>query len=202
MSGVAVASGSQLAADAGAAVARAGGNAVDAAIAAVLTSMTTEPGVCSLGASGFVTVGPSDGTPVTIEGYAAMPGLGLAREALGQNAWEVELGYGGGMKTIIGFGSVAVPGAIAALGHASRRYGRLPWPVRRHCPRGRRPHELRANRNRRGRQQGASEGRTQRNNTHQQVPTLQLNDHQQVSNRIELDVTVIEENKPLATCPC
>jgi gamma-glutamyltranspeptidase/glutathione hydrolase len=127
MSGVAVASGSQLAADAGAAVARAGGNAVDVAIASVLTSMTTEPGVCSLGASGFVTVGPGGGEPVTIEGYAAMPGLGLPREALGQNAWEIEMGYGGGMKTIIGFGSVAVPGAVAALGHASRRYGRLPW---------------------------------------------------------------------------
>lgn len=129
MSGVAVASSSQLAADVGAEVARAGGNAVDAAIAAVLTSMTTEPGVCSLGASGFVTVSPPRGDPVTIEGYAAMPGLGLPREALGRNAWPIELGYGGGMRTIVGFGSVAVPGAIAALGHASRRYGRLPWPA-------------------------------------------------------------------------
>ena len=127
MSGVAVASSSQLAADVGAEVARAGGNAIDTAIAAALTAMTTEPSVCALGACGFVTLAPPGGDPVTIEGYAAMPGLGLGPEAQGRAAWEVELGYGGGLKTVIGFGSVAVPGAVAALGHASRRYGKLPW---------------------------------------------------------------------------
>ena len=76
MTAVAVASSSQLAADAGAAVAAAGGNAIDAAIAACLTSMTTEPGVCSLGASGYITIWPRSGSPVTIDGYADMPGLG------------------------------------------------------------------------------------------------------------------------------
>jgi gamma-glutamyltranspeptidase/glutathione hydrolase len=127
MSGAAVASSSQLAADVGAGVARAGGNAVDTAITAALTAMTTEPGVCALGACGFVTVGPDGGEPVTIEGHGAMPGLGLPPDALNRGAWEVELGYGGGVTTLVGFGSVAVPGAIAALGQASRRYGRLPW---------------------------------------------------------------------------
>lgn len=127
MSGVAVASSSQLAADVGAGVARAGGNAVDTAIAAALTAMTTEPGVCALGACGFVTVAPPGGEPVTIEGHGSMPGLGLPPEAQGRAAWEVELGYGGGVTTVVGFGSVAVPGAVAALGQASRRYGRLPW---------------------------------------------------------------------------
>lgn len=127
MSGVAVASSSQLAADIGAEIARAGGNAVDAAVAAMIVSMTSEPGVCSLGASGFVTIGPANGPAVTIEGYAAMPGLGIPRELLGTNAFGIEMGYGGGMHTIVGYGSIAVPGAIAALGQASARYGRLPW---------------------------------------------------------------------------
>ena len=121
MSGVAVASSSQLAADIGAEIARAGGNAVDAAVAAMIMSMTSEPGVCSLGASGFVTIGPANGPAVTIEGYAAMPGLGVPRALLGTNAFGIEMGYGGGMHTIVGYGSIAVPGAIAALGQASAR---------------------------------------------------------------------------------
>ena len=44
MQGCAVASSTKLAADAGAIVADAGGNAVDAAVAAALVSITTEPG--------------------------------------------------------------------------------------------------------------------------------------------------------------
>jgi gamma-glutamyltranspeptidase/glutathione hydrolase len=127
MSGVAVATSSQLAADVGAEICRAGGNAVDAAIATCLTSTTTEPGICSLGASGFVTIWPAGGDHVTIDGYAAMPGLGLPPEELGLNAWPVDLKYGGGVRTIVGWGSIAVPGCIAALGMASERYGKLPW---------------------------------------------------------------------------
>jgi len=127
MTEVAIASSSQLAADAGAAVARAGGNAVDAAVAACVTSMTTEPGVCSLGGSGYVTIWADHGEAVTIDGYAQMPGRGLPPERLGQSAFKVEFAYGGGMETIVGFGSVAVPGCIAAMGHACEHYGHLPW---------------------------------------------------------------------------
>ncbi|MGD8734360.1 MAG: gamma-glutamyltransferase, partial [Gammaproteobacteria bacterium] len=127
MNSVAVASSSQLAADAGASVARQGGNAVDAAIAACLTSMTTEPGVCSLGSAGFVTVWGPGQTPTTIDGYAAVPGLGLVESRAGQAAWEVELSYGGGVRTVVGYGSVGVPGGLAAMGRATELYGGLPW---------------------------------------------------------------------------
>ena len=57
---IAIASSSFLAAEAGADIARAGGNAVDAAIAAALVSMNTEPGVCSLGCGRIVTPGRSN----------------------------------------------------------------------------------------------------------------------------------------------
>ncbi len=124
---VAVASSSQLAADAGAAVARLGGNAVDAAIAAVLTSMNTEPGVCAMGGGGFVTVWPADKPAVVIDGYAAAPGLGLPEDRLGTGGVEVFLDYGGGVKTVAGPGSIAVPGSVAALGEASDRFGALSW---------------------------------------------------------------------------
>lgn len=127
MTEIAIASSSQLSADAGAAVAHAGGNAVDAAVAACITSMTTEPGVCSLGGSGYVTVWTGCDEAVTIDGYAEMPGRGLPAERLGQSATGVTLSYGGGTDTIVGYGSVAVPGSVAAMGHACERYGRLPW---------------------------------------------------------------------------
>jgi gamma-glutamyltranspeptidase/glutathione hydrolase len=127
MSKIAIASSSQLAADAGAEVARAGGNAVDAAVAASLVSMCTEPGVCALGAVGYVTLWTPGGRPLTIDGYAEMPGRGLPRERLGQGAWAVEMAYGGGLRTFVGPGSVAIPGGVAALGRAWERDGHLPW---------------------------------------------------------------------------
>ena len=124
---VAVASSTQLAADAGAAVAERGGNAVDTAIAAVLTSMNTEPGVCGLGGGGFVTVWRTGEPAVVIDGYAAAPGMGLPIERLGEGGAEVLIDYGGGVRTVVGAGSVATPGGVAALGEASARFGALPW---------------------------------------------------------------------------
>jgi gamma-glutamyltranspeptidase/glutathione hydrolase len=127
MTQVAVASSSRIAAEAGARIADEGGNAVDAAIAAALVSITTEPAVCSPGGGGFVTVWPAHDAPVTLDGNVAMPGRGLSEAQRGRGAREVFIPYGGGLRTLIGHGSVATPGAFAALGEASHRYGRLPW---------------------------------------------------------------------------
>ncbi len=126
-SGVTLASSSRVAAEAGAVVARQGGNAVDAAIAAVMVSITTEPGVCSLGCSGFITIWGPGRDPVTIDAYAAMPGQGSPAGRLGENIEPVHLGYGGGVITRVGAGAVATPGAIAGLGLSAERYGQLPW---------------------------------------------------------------------------
>ena len=124
---VGVSSSSVMAAEAGSRVADEGGNAVDAAIAAVLVSLVTEPGVCSLGGGAFITVDPPDGPAVTIDGYVEMPGRGLPPERLGGGVREVHVEYGGGLDTTVGYGSVGTPGALAGLGLASASYGRVPW---------------------------------------------------------------------------
>ena len=121
-----IAAASVAAAEAGAAVADAGGNAVDAAIAASIASMTTELGIVSPGGGAFVTVWPSSGRPVVVDAYAEMPGRG------GDNARRVatelvSMEYGGGMETIVGWGSVATPGAFAGFDLAHRAYGEAPW---------------------------------------------------------------------------
>jgi gamma-glutamyltranspeptidase/glutathione hydrolase len=125
---VAVAASNQLAAAAGVQLAAVGGNAVDAALAAGLVAMVCEPGICSLAGGGFVTVQPADGLPAwTVDGNVEMPGRGLPAYRFGRGVSDVTTGYGGGVTMTIGYGSVATPGALAAVGEAHRRYGRAPW---------------------------------------------------------------------------
>ena len=127
MSRVAVATTSQLAAEAAREVADGGGNAVDCALAAALLTINTEPGVCALGGSAFVTIWTADSDPVTIDGNVAVPGKGLAEEEKKLGAVAVSLDYGGGISTLVGPGSVAVPGTLAALEEAWKSHGRTEW---------------------------------------------------------------------------
>ena len=123
---VAVATTSRLAADAAAQVAEAGGNAVDCAIAAAMCSINSEPGVCALAGGAYATVWPTNGKAITIDGNVAVPGAGLAAN-FNANAEKIYMQYGGGIETVIGSGSIAVPGTLAALDLASKNYGCLPW---------------------------------------------------------------------------
>ena len=128
MNALAVAAPNEAAADAAEQVALAGGNAVDAALAAALVAMVNEVGIVSLSSGGFVTVQPAGGGPAyTVDGWMDMPGRGLATGAATGSTWDVATAYGGGVDMTIGPGSVAVHGSLAAFGEAHRRDGRLPW---------------------------------------------------------------------------
>lgn len=126
---MAVAATGPVAVQAGIDAARAGGNAVDAAIAAMVTAMSTEPGIVSPLGGAYVTVWPAGGEPEVVDGNVEMPGRGQPAERFGMGLLEVETTYGGGITLYVGHGSAATPGAFAALGLAHQRHGSAAWPA-------------------------------------------------------------------------
>src|SRR3954469_21274570 len=75
-----VAAGHPLTAQAGADALSAGGNAVDAAVAAMLTSWVAEPLLTGPGAGGYMLVAGAGEAPVLLDFFVAAPGDGLAGE--------------------------------------------------------------------------------------------------------------------------
>lgn len=105
----------------------AGGNAVDCALAASLLTMNTEPGVCALAGGAYVTIWGPGMEPVTIDGNVAIPGEGLPDEERKLGTTTVHMDYGGGIETLVGPGSVGVPGSLAAVERAWQRFGAADW---------------------------------------------------------------------------
>jgi len=89
-------------------------------------SINTEPGVCALAGGAYVSIWPPSGEPITIDGNVAVPGMNLPEET-SPAAESVYMEYGGGIETLIGVASVAVPGTPAALQLASQQFGRIEW---------------------------------------------------------------------------
>jgi gamma-glutamyltranspeptidase / glutathione hydrolase len=124
---VGIAGPSEVAVRAGAAVVAEGGNAVDAAIAATLAALCTEVAIVALDSAAYVTVWRPGEAPVVIDGGIAMPGLARTADRFGAAGHPVEVEYGGGLRTIVGHGSVGVGGTVAALGVAAEGWSSLPW---------------------------------------------------------------------------
>jgi len=124
----------RLVAEAGAMLLRAGGNAVDAAVAAAFAEGVVEPWSSGVGGSATMTIALRDPDRlVVVEGHMTVPGkvtseqypLAPPREGggrLGVFNWPQVVDD----VNIAGPKSVAIPGAVAALCTAHERYGRLP----------------------------------------------------------------------------
>ena len=113
-----VAAGTPEAAQAGAAVLAAGGNAVDAAVAVGFALGASDLAFAGLGGQAYLLVRMADGRTTAIDGSALVPRAASRTEL--QRLRDTESAWGHRM--------VAAPGALAALAYALERYGtrRLP----------------------------------------------------------------------------
>lgn len=115
---------------AGADILRAGGNALDATVAAALVQGVVDPLMCGLGGFALLQLRTGDGVGVVVDGLSRVPAA--ADEAMWADRYlgETSDGFGFVVRDFVneaGAASVMVPGALRALGDAHAAHGRLPW---------------------------------------------------------------------------
>jgi gamma-glutamyltranspeptidase / glutathione hydrolase len=121
----AIAAGHPLTASAGARVLAAGGGAVDACIAAALTSWVCESMLTGPGGGGFMLVHEAaTGRTVVLDFFVVVP-----REAAPGSLLELAVDFDGDTRQHFrtGAAAVAVPGTAAGIFAAHARWGRVPW---------------------------------------------------------------------------
>ena len=114
-----VASSEPIASQAGVQILRAGGNAVDAAVAVGFALAVTHPVAGNIGGGGFMLIRLADGESVVVDYREAAPA------SASRNMYA---GPGGELipdASTVGALSVAVPGTVAGLVMAEQKYGRL-----------------------------------------------------------------------------
>lgn len=118
---------------------RAGGNAVDAAVAAALATAAGDPAITSFAGGGMLAYLPGGEHHVEVcDFFGSTPGLGGrhwdmygsedrgARRDLDFHAVAVDFGAGGTSQTFhVGRGAAAVPGFLPGLAAITERWGRL-----------------------------------------------------------------------------
>ena len=120
----AIAAGHPLTAAAGAVVLEAGGNAVDACVAAAFTSWVCESMLTGPGGGGFMLV-HRGGETVVFDAFVAVPRAGAAETEL----LAIAVDFDGDTQQVFhtGPGAAGVPGTALGLEAAHRRFGSLPW---------------------------------------------------------------------------
>ena len=121
-----VAAGHPLTAEAGARVLREGGNAVDAAVAAMLTSVVAEPLLTGLGAGGYMMVAGAGEESVLLDFFVASPAA-HALDGSGAELLAVNVSFGDAVQVFhVGPASCGVYGVPAGICAASARWGTAP----------------------------------------------------------------------------
>jgi gamma-glutamyltranspeptidase / glutathione hydrolase len=117
-----VAAGHPLTAEAGAGVLREGGNAVDAAVCAVLASFAVESPLTGFGAGGHMMV-HEGGETTLIDFFVAAPGLDAIERTAELVPVPVRFDADTTQTFYVGPASCGVPGTAAGLAHALERFG-------------------------------------------------------------------------------
>jgi gamma-glutamyltranspeptidase/glutathione hydrolase len=112
-----------LASDAGLEILRAGGNAVDAAVATGFALAVVHPAAGNLGGGGFLLLRTHDGKATFID-YREKAPL-AATETMYQDAQGNIIPEESLLSSVIGYRSIATPGSVAGLAYAERKYGKL-----------------------------------------------------------------------------
>ncbi len=123
-----VAAGHQKTAEAGIEMLRNGGNAFDAAVAAILASFVAESALTSAAGGGFLLAHTQAGQNILFDFFSQTPQQ--KRNSSEIDFYPVEVDFGGTVQEFhIGLGSMAVPGNIAGVFHVHQKLGRLPFKV-------------------------------------------------------------------------
>ncbi|HLH14051.1 MAG TPA: gamma-glutamyltransferase [Solirubrobacteraceae bacterium] len=120
-----VAAGHPLSARAGARVLREGGNAVDAAVAAMLTSFVAEPLLTGLGAGGYMLVAGEGMRPALLDFFVQAPAP--PREGSRVQLHAIDVSFGDAEQVFhIGPASCGVYGVPAGVCEAAAKWGTMP----------------------------------------------------------------------------
>ncbi|MDX1576417.1 MAG: gamma-glutamyltransferase, partial [Kiloniellales bacterium] len=102
-----------------------GGNAFDAALAAMCAAFVVEPVFCSLGGGGFLLAGPAEGEAITYDFFVATPCRRRPADEI--DFYPILADFGTAKQEFhIGLGAVATPGAIKGLFEAHADLASLP----------------------------------------------------------------------------
>lgn len=115
-----VVSGSPIASEVGRAVLQQGGNAVDAAVAVGLALAVVHPEAGNLGGGGFMMIRQQGGEVMSLDFRETAPSGATRDMYLDAQGNPTD-------RSITGHLAAGVPGSVAGLAEAHRRFGRLPW---------------------------------------------------------------------------
>jgi gamma-glutamyltranspeptidase/glutathione hydrolase len=115
-----VASVHELASRAGVEMMQAGGNAVDAAVATGFALAVVHPQAGNLGGGGFMLIRIADGTVRFIDYREKAPATATAGMYLDASGNVIA------NASLVGYKAIAVPGSVAGMVYAAKKYGKLP----------------------------------------------------------------------------
>jgi gamma-glutamyltranspeptidase/glutathione hydrolase len=123
-----IAAGHEKTAEAGLEMFRNGGNAFDAAVAAMLASFVAEPGLTSAAGGGFFLAHTCKNKNILFDFFSQTPRYKRNQSYI--DFYPVAVNFGDAIQEFhIGLGSMAVPGNIAGVFHVHQKLGKLPFKV-------------------------------------------------------------------------